>query len=222
VILGVTDRRTWRARPASLPTATMEQPAREVWLHHSVTPVTKDPYKDMRVIEGVGWDRFGQFPYSYCVHPDGTILEGCGNRRGAHTRNRNGRSFGIALIGNYEERSLTVWQVDAVRWLIGHLIDAGDLKVGVYPTGGHRDVASTACPGANAVRYMDLFRMPWIPEAAVPDNADLPNIEGPLTFHPIATSAGVVLGYYIFSTRTGELHAHGDVPYLGRSEDPTP
>lgn len=53
------------------------------------------------------------------------------------------------------------------------------------------------------------------------DDPKLPNIEGPLSFHPVFDSTGTVKGYYIFSTRTGELHAYG-VPYLGRSEDPTP
>lgn len=56
----------------------------------------------------------------------------------------------------------------------------------------------------------------------VPDNPDLPNIEGPLSFHPVFAADGTVKGYYIFSTSTGELHTHGAVPYLGRSEDLTP
>jgi hypothetical protein len=60
------------------------------------------------------------------------------------------------------------------------------------------------------------------------DNPDLPNIEGPLSFHPIADDLGNVVGYYIFSVSTGELHAHphpdhpGKVVYLSRSEDLTP
>lgn len=58
-------------------------------------------------------------------------------------------------------------------------------------------------------------------EFIVPDDPSLPNIEGPLTFHPVFDSTGTVKGYYIFSTKTGELHAYG-LPYLGRSEDPTP
>lgn len=75
---------------------------------------------------------------------------------------------------------------------------------------------------------------PWwkhpviIKEPTMADNPDLPNIEGPLSFHPISNQAGEVTGYFIFSTSTGELHAHahpdhpGKVRYIGRSEDPTP
>lgn len=125
---------------------------------------------------------------SYCVHPDGTILEGCGDRVGAHTAKRNSTSFGIALIGNYSERAVKVQQLDAIRWLIAHLIDTGKLRPGTYPTAGHRDVSSTACPGDQAYRLLDMMRVPWTEnetptpkEPAMADNPDVPNITGPLT-----------------------------------------
>jgi hypothetical protein len=57
----------------------------------------------------------------------------------------------------------------------------------------------------------------------VPDNPDLPNIEGPLTFHPLQDANGVCTGYFIFSQKTGELHSFGPgVRWFGRSEDITP
>lgn len=60
-------------------------------------------------------------------------------------------------------------------------------------------------------------------EPAMTDDPSLPNISGPLTFHPIVDSGGIVQGYYIFSPSTGELHGHGPgAPYFGRSEDTTP
>jgi hypothetical protein len=53
----------------------------------------------------------------------------------------------------------------------------------------------------------------------MPDDPALHNITGPVTFHPIFNSAGLCTGYYIFSTKTGEVHAYGTgAPYLGRSE----
>lgn len=64
--------------------------------------------------------------------------------------------------------------------------------------------------------------LPVPEEPNVPDDPQMPNIEGPLSFHPIANERGEVLGYYIFSTKTGELHTFGSVPYLGRSEDLSP
>ena len=60
-------------------------------------------------------------------------------------------------------------------------------------------------------------------EPAVADNPDLPNIEGPLTFHPLVDANGICQGYAVFGTRTGEIHGFGPGwRYYGRSEDPTP
>lgn len=66
----------------------------------------------------------------------------------------------------------------------------------------------------------------WWPankEPTVPDDPNVPNITGPLTFHPVINSDGVTTGYYVFSPSTGEVHGHGPgAPYYGRSEDTTP
>lgn len=59
----------------------------------------------------------------------------------------------------------------------------------------------------------------FLKEPAMPDDPNLPNITGPVEFHPIADSNGVCTGYYIFSTKTGELHAFGPgARFFGRSE----
>lgn len=224
--MNVATRSEWGAKPGSQPSKWMRLPATEMWLHHTVTPVTTFPFKDMRQVEAVGLRRFGQFPYSFCVHPDGTIMEGCGTRVGAHTQGRNSRAFGVALIGDYNERSVTVWQVDAVRWLIAGLTATGELAPRVYPSGGHRDLAATACPGDKAYRLMDAFRVPWQignQEVSMVDNPELFNIEGPLELKVLQDQNGNCTGYAIFSTKTGELHGYGPGwKYFGRSEDPTP
>lgn len=60
-------------------------------------------------------------------------------------------------------------------------------------------------------------------EDNVPDNPDLPNIEGPLQLHVVADQQGLVTAYAIFSVSTGELHGYGPGwRYFGRSEDLTP
>lgn len=162
-------RSVWGAKPASLPSADMRLPATTVFIHHSVTPVTDDPYKDMRAIESVGLQRFGQFSYSYCIHPrDGEILEGCGLKRGAHTAQRNSTSFGICWIGNYEQRAPKVQQIEATRWLVDHLTDQGYLIPGaeILP---HRSVYATACPGSKLVAVLDAIRVPYAPPAPPPD-----------------------------------------------------
>lgn len=141
----------------------MPLPAREVWLHHSVTPITSNPAADMRAVERIGIERFGHVSYSWCFHPDGTVLEGAGLRVGAHTAQRNSTSFGLCLLGDYTRRDPTPAQVDAVRQVIARLIETESLRPGVYPTGGHRDLKQTACPGDRAYALLPAFRQPWAP-----------------------------------------------------------
>jgi N-acetylmuramoyl-L-alanine amidase len=210
-------RSVWGAKPASLPAVPMRLPATQVYVHHSVTPVTADPYADMRAIETVGVQRFGQFSYSYAIHPrDGEILEGCGLLRGAHTSQRNSTSFGIVWIGNYEERAPKIQQVEATRWLIHELTDRGYL-VPSADIVGHRDVYSTACPGSKLYALLDVIRVPWegpMPEEAqqrAKVNAPVVGIAG----HPsgkgywLACADGGVFG---FGDARNEFH--GNVEYV--------
>lgn len=133
-------------------------------MHHSVTTPSDDPRADARVIERIGIQRFGHISYSYLFHPDGTVLEGSGTRVGAHTAGRNSSSFGLALIGDYTSRDPSRAQVLAVRQVIAALIDTKSLRSGVYPTGGHRDLKPTACPGSRAYAALPAFRVPWLEE----------------------------------------------------------
>lgn len=75
-----------------------------------------------------------------------------------------------------------------------------------------------------AVKRGTLLARPTDVEVTVvPDDPNLPNIEGPLTFHPCVATDGMCKGYYIFSVSTSELHAFGPgAPYYGRSEELTP
>jgi hypothetical protein len=94
----IVPRAEWGASSRSLPATAMRLPASQVFIHHSVTSVTPDPYLDMRTIEAVGISRFNQFSYSFVVHPhDGEIMEGCGLKRGAHTARWNSTSFGVCF-----------------------------------------------------------------------------------------------------------------------------
>lgn len=210
-------RADWGALPASLPSARMQLPAAHVFIHHSVTHVSDDPFADMRQIEAVGLRRFGQFPYSYAIHPrGGEILTGCGLQRGAHTAQRNSTSFGICWIGNYDERQPTAAEFDATRWLIGELAARGYLRPNP-PVDGHRDVYATACPGSKLYAMLDLIRHPW--EETVADNPDLPNLPDIKFFVPIVNAqTGECRGYYIVAA-DGQLHAFGPgAPFYGRSE----
>jgi peptidoglycan recognition protein SD len=211
----IISRETWKAKPASLPSVSMRLPATHVFIHHTATPVTDNPVVDMRAIESVGLERFGQFSYSYCIHPrDGEILEGCGTRRGAHTKDRNSISFGLSWIGNYEERAPKVQQIESTRWLIADQIEKGHLKAKpeILP---HNAVYSTACPGRNIMKILDVIRVPW--EGTVPDAPPVYKAQAPVVAFAV-TSTGK--GYWLV-TADGGVYAFGDATYLGRVEAPT-
>jgi hypothetical protein len=92
-------------------------------------------------------------------------------------------------------------------------------RVSPYSTAGHHNHIHIAVPVGTVLRVPT----PEQEIIVVPDNPDLPNIEGPLSFHPIFTADGVATGYYIFGTTTGEVHSHGPgAVFFNRSEDITP
>lgn len=159
----VVTRSEWGATAKLGPPMTL--PVSELWLHHSVTQLTDDPHADMKVIERIGVSRFGRFSYSWAYHAKARLLlEGAGNTVGAHTAGRNSTSLGLVLIGDYTNEILTDDGVADLRWAVQWLIAGNRLKPGVYPTGGHRDLKATACPGNNAYgRIADIQHAPAPP-----------------------------------------------------------
>lgn len=151
----------------------MSLPAPDLWIHHTVTVPSDDPDADMRSIEAIDIGRFGYPSYSYVIHPSGTVLEGMGTHIGAHTLNHNSTSFGVSFIGNFENDTPTDAAMEACRELVAYLHGNGALAPGDQPTGGHRDVYATACPGAN------LY--PRIPELRLPPEEDMPLTTDDLT-----------------------------------------
>jgi hypothetical protein len=131
----------------------MSKGIKEVNIHHTVTKPTNDPCADMRQVE-VTLHRRGLAPgYSFTAHPSGVILAGADKMVGAHTSGRNKLSYGISLIGNYDEMQPTLAQlvniartINLLR-LTGHITsDLKQLKIQ-----GHRATSATACPGSNMV-----------------------------------------------------------------------
>jgi hypothetical protein len=156
----IVSRKEWGARyadgdyadgPKSAPL-----PAREVWLHHSDTkaPDLIPPFDDedaaMRHLEDIGQQRFGcGVSYTFAVMPSGRIYEGHAiDRRGTHTKNRNGIARAIVLVGNYGVDDVTGEQREAVAELMAHGRAAGWWR-SEQLAGGHRQApgAATECPG---------------------------------------------------------------------------
>lgn len=153
-------------------TPSMDLPAQAIWVHHSVTPATDDPWADFQVLNRIGLSNgHGGISYSFVIHPTGVIGEGQGNRRGAHTGGNgcngsgwgwNPCSFGVCFVGNYNEDVLTPDAIRAFQWLRDLIAYLGGLRDD-YWIAGHRDAPgnSTACPGINIENALDLLRAPY-------------------------------------------------------------
>lgn len=139
-------------------------PARELWIHHSVTPVTTDPLADWRHVQAVAFGRgFSDISYNFGLHPHrAEVLEGRLLKWvGAHTEGRNSISFGVVLIGNYENQKPTRGQIDSFRWLRHELVARGVLTRD-HRLGYHQQTKPTACPGRNVVASFREFAQPWV------------------------------------------------------------
>lgn len=166
---------TWGGTANGWPRMTL--PAQRIWVHHSVTVPTADALADFRTVNGIGASNgHGGISYSWIIHPDGTIGEGQGTRRGAHTGGNgcgsspwgwNPCTFGICFVGNYENDEPSAASIEAFRWLRDHLV-AESLLVPEPPIDGHRAAPGnqTACPGRNLVSALDALRAPLSPSPA--------------------------------------------------------
>lgn len=161
----VIPRSAWGAIAPPNGQAAIPTPAPEVWIHHTVSATGPDEAQVMRQIQALhirrhqtaGW-RYPDIAYSFVVFPSGRVYEGRGfGIYGYHTQNHNWTGHGIALAGDYRTQSPTAVSLEACRSLIARGIEAGAVA-GAYRLGGHRDVASTACPGDQLYARLDDLR----------------------------------------------------------------
>lgn len=132
-------------------------PAREAWLHHSVTiapdliPPFDDDYAAIRTLEQIGQDRFGGgISYTRLITPAGLVFEGHDiDRVGSHTAGHNTIAAGYCLVGNYSLTTPTDAQLIALAWVLQHDHTHGWLDQPRLD-GGHRDLKATDCPGQHA------------------------------------------------------------------------
>jgi hypothetical protein len=148
----------------SRPTSTANEVHMGV-VHHTAT---SNDYTDARAVmramyryhtQNLGWADLG---YNIVVDQQGNVYEGrAGGLEngvvGAHARGYNTGSFGVAVIGNFDQirppRAAVNAVVDVIAWQsrvygIDPVGSTGKMSGGWRPTiVGHRDVGSTACPG---------------------------------------------------------------------------
>lgn len=142
-------------------------------IHHTATSNNpKDPMASIRSIYAYhaitrGW---GDIGYNYIIDQNGKVYEGRAGGAGVvggHARGYNTGSIGIAILGNYQEAKVPKKAEEALINLIavkskefkidpaGYSTVNGKKKYNVL---GHRDVASTVCPGDNLYEKLPSIR----------------------------------------------------------------
>ncbi|MBA7647606.1 hypothetical protein ES703_55382 [subsurface metagenome] len=129
----------------------------QITIHHTVTP--KDGASRVRSIQNYHMDKKGwiDIGYHYLIDSQGRIYEGRpAGVVGAHVRGHNTGNIGIAVIGNYENEDITSTQQKAIEdlgvWLCSTYSISTDR---IY---GHRDFASTTCPGKYLYNRLSKIR----------------------------------------------------------------
>lgn len=192
---------------AGVPTrgwASLTLPVSEVNVHHSVTAASDDPLRDARNLDLIAVGRgMSGISYSYLIHPNGTVVEGRGLYVGAHTLNRNSRSFGVCFIGNFENQDRpTPRAVEAFRNLVAFLQSYGYLSANptIRP---HSDTFATACPGRHLKDVLPELRRPLAPSSSTLDNEE----EEMIAFAPDAKpqTSGPLAGRWAFYRATQDV-----------------
>lgn len=136
-------------------------------VHHTATTEAPNAFVAIRAIwqyhaVNLGW---GDIGYNYLVDSAGNIFQGryfdhnyAASHNvdvvAGHAYDNNRGTTGIAAIGNFQGSSPTAVQLNAISDIIGYKLAPYDVNPsgnGGFGTAvvGHRDVLSTACPGAN-------------------------------------------------------------------------
>lgn len=221
--MNIVSRTQWGARYAN-GFGNAPIPAKEVWLHHSVTnpPGEKGEIAAMRQLEAIGQSRFGGgVSYTWAVMPSGAVYEGHSpNRQGAHTKGRNSIARAIVLVGNYDVIKVSDAQVRSVIQLLEHARRMGWIERARL-NGGHRQApgAQTACPGRFGMAAIPVINgtRPAEPPSAGPapvgGAADLPTLRHGDTGPAVAALQG-------FMRRAFPSYA-GGLPVTGNYLDMT-
>lgn len=164
-------RADWNARPALKSPAMKHQEVRNITIHHTaVVRSRKRPVAQLvrnlqrfsqsnaKLANGRRKKKWADVPYHYYIGRDGTIVEGRDVAFAGDT-NTNYDPTGhiaIAVSGNFEKQQPSPEQkaslVKLVGWLAGkHGVDPANIE-------GHKDHASTACPGRNLEAFLPELR----------------------------------------------------------------
>ena len=117
---------------------------RKIVIHHTHNPNLTVESTHKLHIERFKWAGIG---YNYFIEKNGDIFQGRGMYVGAHAKNHNRDSIGIALAGNFDETLPTEKQIESlidicVEFMIHYDIEPSRVI-------GHREIEGVekTCPG---------------------------------------------------------------------------
>uniref|UniRef100_A0A3Q0T324 Peptidoglycan recognition protein 5 n=1 Tax=Amphilophus citrinellus TaxID=61819 RepID=A0A3Q0T324_AMPCI len=140
----------------------LKRSASRVVVHHTAYPSCKDLAECKTCLVSIQRyhmkDRkFDDIGYNFLVAGDGTVFEGRGwGVVGAHTKDHNSDSLGIAFMGNFSNTP-SKKAIVAVKQLLQSGVSAGFLQPG-FALYGHRDLGNTECPGEKLYAALPQLR----------------------------------------------------------------
>jgi len=174
---GIFSRRQWRADESMRQGFAGYGEISAAFVHHTVNSNDYSPAEVPALLRGIyayhtqsrGWSDVG---YNFLVDRFGRIWEGRwgGIRRpviGAHTLGYNENSFAMSAIGNFETVAPTRDMLRAYKQLFAWKLDRSGVDGDAYTTidrvrlrtiSGHRNAASTACPGSHLYAKIPVLR----------------------------------------------------------------
>lgn len=145
-------RAQWNARPPK--SRRLFTHSQGVHVHHTTGPATTNIGIPRRIrdIQNFHMDTrdWADIGYSFLFTADGIVVEGRGwDVIGSHTKDWNSKSHGFAYLGDGSTRPPDA-ALGACRWLL----DEHTRRHGPGFLRGHRDAASTTCPGARLYEWV--------------------------------------------------------------------
>lgn len=173
-------------------------PVALLFVHHNVIEPTANHSYDMERTEQADIQRFGKPSYDWGVHPSGVVLEGMQDHLSPDTIGHNSDSLSIMFMGNFEIDEPTDAAMMSARELVQLLRDRGWITSWVQVL-GHRDVFSTACPGAHLYPRIQELLVP-VPPTPIPPSQEIDVNNLMLIFpQPADPNSGV----YLVNVQTG-------------------
>ncbi|XP_051512290.1 peptidoglycan recognition protein 5 [Myxocyprinus asiaticus] len=147
----IVSRSVWNAAAPRKRTE-MTDPARRVIVHHTALWCCSQPRESLSQLAHIQHMHmrerdFDDIGYNFLISGDGTVYEGRGwGVVGAHAKEHNLDSVGIAFMGNFSDERPSCASLSALQRLLHVGVLQGHLQLN-YVILGHRDLANTECPG---------------------------------------------------------------------------